>query len=82
MRTLVHLILVLIAADFLMACNPSKLFLMQGTGIATYNRHTGQFEVLWEYTEREPMRIHDTIYVDSCKIGKRTDSCKIGKRTD
>ena len=26
MRTLVHLILVLIAADFLMACNPSKLF--------------------------------------------------------
>lgn len=73
MRTLVHLILVLIAANFLMACNPSKLFLMQGTGIATYNRHTGQFEVLWEYTEREPMRIHDTIYVDSCKIGKRTE---------
>ena len=66
MRTLVHLILVLIAANFLTSCNPSKLFLMQGTGIATYNRHTG-------YTEREPMRIHDTIYVDSCKIGKRTD---------
>ena len=37
MRTLVHLILVLIAANFLLACNPSKLFLMQGTGIATYN---------------------------------------------
>lgn len=55
---------------FLASCSPSRLFMISGSGIATYNRHTGQFEILWEHKE-EPAKVsHDTVYVDSCKIGR------------
>ena len=50
----------------LCSCYPSRMFMVGTQGIATYNRNTGQFEVLWEYTEQPHKIIHDTVYVDSC----------------
>lgn len=31
-----------------MGCAPRDWFLINSSGILTYNRHTGQLEVLWE----------------------------------
>lgn len=50
------------------SCCPSRTFMVGTNGIATYNRHTGQFEVLWEYAEKPLPIIHDTIYIDSCRV--------------
>lgn len=33
------------------------------SGIVTYNRHTGQFELLWENQAERTTIIHDTIYI-------------------
>ena len=64
------LVMLACTAMVISSCSPSRLFMISGSGIATYNRHTGQFEILWEHKE-EPVKIaHDTVYVDSCKIGK------------
>lgn len=45
------LILVLCCAAVLMAasCSPAKIFFLSSDGIVTYNRHTGQFEMMWEH---------------------------------
>lgn len=55
----------------LSSCSPSRWFMINGSGIASYNRHTGQFEVLWEHKETPVEFVHDTIYVDSCKVNKK-----------
>ena len=55
----------------LASCSPSRLFMVNGSGIATYNRHTGQFEVLWEHKETPVEVVHDTIYVDSCNLAQK-----------
>lgn len=55
----------------LTACSPSRMFMVGTNGIATYNRHTGQFEILWEYAEKPLPQVHDTIYIDSCKVSQR-----------
>lgn len=47
------------------SCTPHDWFLVNSSGIATYNRTTGQFEVLWENVESRPVVIHDTVYVPS-----------------
>lgn len=64
-RLLIGLVLVGVS---LTSCAPSRMFALNTNGIATYNRHTGQFEVLWEWAETAPKVVHDTIYVDSCRI--------------
>lgn len=33
----------------LASCSPVRWLLVNSNGIATYNRNTGQFEILWEY---------------------------------
>lgn len=45
------------------SCTPRGWFLVNSNGIATYNRTTGQFEVLWENVASRPVVVHDTIYV-------------------
>ena len=55
----------------LSSCSPSRWFMINGSGIATYNRHTGQFEVLWEHKETPVEVVHDTIYVDSCNLAQK-----------
>ena len=31
------------------SCSPVRYLLINSNGIMSYNRHTGQFEVLWEH---------------------------------
>lgn len=49
-------------------CTPRDWFLVNSNGIATYNRATGNFEILWENVASRPVVIHDTVYVDSCLV--------------
>lgn len=44
------------------SCGP-KWLLVNSSGIATYNRQTGQVELLWENKSAEVKEVHDTIYV-------------------
>lgn len=32
----------------LCSCSPNKFYLVNSEGIFTYNRHTGQIELMWE----------------------------------
>lgn len=57
-------IFALVCGQFLLSgCYGEKLVWSNGNGIVTYNRHTGQFEMLWEYDQKQYKTIHDTIYV-------------------
>lgn len=59
------LIKISFAAVAMMAtsCTPQWL-LVNSSGIATYNRHTGQVELLWENQSAQVVTVHDTVYVD------------------
>lgn len=43
-------------------CSGTRLALCTSNGIITYNRHTGQFEMLWEYSQKNQVVIHDTVW--------------------
>ena len=68
MRKLIFAILVFVCFAVLSSCSPSRMFMVGTQGTATYNRNTGQFEMIWEYNEKQPSVIHDTVYVDSCRV--------------
>ena len=51
----------------LASCSPRWL-LVNSNGIASYNRHTGQFEILWENHNAQIIEHHDTVYVDSTRF--------------
>lgn len=54
----------LVAGDFLTSSCQSPNFLWcTSSGIVTYNRHTGQFEMLWENQAERQITIHDTVYI-------------------
>lgn len=38
----------IISSLFLASCVPNKFYLVNSEGIFTYNRHTGQVELMWE----------------------------------
>lgn len=38
-------------ALILTGCSPQRWFLVNTNGIMTYNTHTGQFEMIWEWKE-------------------------------
>ena len=61
MKSLIRISCVAVA---LMAtsCTPQWL-LVNTSGIATYNRSTGQVEVLWENHSAQQTTVHDTVYV-------------------
>lgn len=61
MKKLVFLLLVGCAFSCA-SCGP-KWLLVNSSGVATYNRNTGQIEVLWENKSAEVKEVHDTIYV-------------------
>lgn len=63
MKKLVVLLVVL-AGLTLSSCAP-KWLVVNSSGVASYNRHTGQFEILWENKNAEMHEVHDTIYVES-----------------
>lgn len=52
------LLLVCIAVT---ACAPTRWYLVNSSGIATYNHRTGQLEVLWEWHEKPNPMATDTI---------------------
>lgn len=70
-RFLVYFWLILILVTTLTSCGKSML-LLNSSGIATYNRYTGQIEVLWENKSPGVVVVHDTVYVkvdnDSAKF--------------
>lgn len=67
-------IFTLVCGSFLIiSCYGEKLVWSNGNGIVTYNRHTGQFEMLWEFDHKENITKHDTIWIcpeDSSKWTK------------
>lgn len=46
---LARLLLVVVAVASLAACSPVRWLVVNSDGILTYNRHTGQLELLWEH---------------------------------
>lgn len=46
---LARLLLVVVAVAGLAACSPVRWLVVNSDGILTYNRHTGQLELLWEH---------------------------------
>lgn len=47
------------------SCVRPQWYLLNSEGIASYNRHTGQFEILWTH--------------HSESVGTQTDSTNVGK---
>lgn len=45
------------------SCTGSKLVWSTSNGIVTYNRHTGQFELLWEANYQQHETKIDTIFL-------------------
>lgn len=58
---------VIVCTFIVMGCSPRWL-LVNSSGIATYNRQTGQIELLWENKSAIVHEVHDTVYVDSCNV--------------
>lgn len=44
----VKMIVVAIVAAMVTGCAPSRTFFMNSEGIVSYNRHTGQLEMVWD----------------------------------
>lgn len=45
------------------SCYGSKLVWSTSNGIVTYNRHTGQFELMWDTSVKNQGTVHDTVYI-------------------
>lgn len=60
----VSVLLMVLVGLLLSSCAP-KWLVVNSSGVASYNRHTGQFEILWENKNAEMHEVHDTIYVES-----------------
>lgn len=58
---------IIILGFSIQGCAP-KWLLVNSSGLATYNRHTGQIELLWENKSAIVHEVHDTVYVDSCNV--------------
>ena len=58
----------------LQSCARPDFLWCTSSGIVTYNRHTGQFEMLWENAGEGVKIVHDTIYIcpDSVSIKARS----------
>lgn len=69
-RFVIIIILFAVAALGVTSCHPAKLFLLSSEGIVTYNRNTGQFEMVWDYKSKATSP--DTVYLsrDSLKYAK------------
>ena len=52
------------------SCTSPNFLWCTSSGIVTYNRHTGQFEMLWENQSKQVEVIHDTVYVCPDSIAK------------
>lgn len=48
-RMIVVVIAVAISPMFFQSCAPARWYLVNSEGILTYNRHTGQLEIMWSH---------------------------------
>lgn len=69
----VFILISIVFVTTLTSCVSPKWFWLSSSGIMTYNRHTGQFEVLWENSVKQE---NDTtvIVTKGRKIATSTDS--------
>ena len=44
----VKVCLAIVSISLMASCTPSKYFFLNSEGIVSYNRNTGQFEMLWD----------------------------------
>lgn len=44
------------------ACAPARWYLVNSSGIMTYNHRTGQLEVVWEWAEKPNPMATDSIH--------------------
>ena len=67
MKRILGLFLVIFAmvsgSFFFSACTSPAFLWCTSNGIIEYNRHTGQFEMIWEAERKQANPVHDTIYV-------------------
>lgn len=56
---------------FFTSCQSPNFLWCTSSGIVTYNRHTGQFEMLWENAAKQVEVVHDTVYVCPDEISKK-----------
>lgn len=49
------------------SCSSGNLIWCKSGLILTYNRHTGQLEVLYENTTKTVEVVHDTVYIEANK---------------
>lgn len=50
------------------SCSGSNLIWCKSGLILTYNRHTGQLEVLYENTTKTVEVVHDTVYIEANSV--------------
>ena len=60
---LLRLVFCVFGITLFSSCTPSKFLWFTSSGIMTYNRNTGQFEVLWENNGGGHPEKCDTVYV-------------------
>lgn len=54
----------MVAGAFLiLSCSTQNPVWCMSNGILTYNRVTGQLEVLWESEHKPSIVVHDTVYI-------------------
>lgn len=59
-----------VALQLFCSCVPNRWFLINTEGIVTYNRHTGQLEVLWNHHEEPNVWNIDTLRCDTIHPSK------------
>lgn len=63
MKRIFIIIFAVTILTILTGCANPRWFWCTSSGIMTYNRHTGQFEVIWENQAKPTEVKHDTVYV-------------------
>lgn len=75
MKRILGLFLVIFAmvsgSFFFTSCSSPAFLWCTSNGIIEYNRHTGQFEMIWEAQHKQANPVHDTVYVYRDSLSKR-----------
>lgn len=58
------------------SCANPRWFWCSSNGIFTYNRHTGQLELIWENSARPSEAITDTAYVNAKSVNNQRGDAK------
>lgn len=74
MKRILGLFLVIFAmvsgSFFFSSCTSPAFLWCTSNGIIEYNRHTGQFEMIWEAQHKQANPVHDTVYVYRDSLSK------------